>query len=195
MKLAVALALLAIGLMSSPLSASAQCDVTVRSTDTYLDLTQKLECLRAEIEDLRKAIAPAQRAQRPQAPVLASDIQESDGIRFEVERCARSGGTIECRVHITSLDKDQHVHMSSDGIAVDMGGVTYRWHGFQSVGDRAIETGGNRRWYVAGVRVAATIVYRAQSDVEASGLAALQVSFAPDGRAFRMVTFRNLALQ
>lgn len=175
--------------------ALAKCDVQLKPSDGFKELSAKLQCLKAEISELRNVIFP-QGATRPALPTpVAGAAQESGGVRVELEKCSGSGGSVDCKIHLTSLTKDQTIYMSGDVIAVDNNGVTYRWRGFQKVGEKHMESGGNSRWYVAGVRTAATISYGAQTDQSPSQLAALQLWLRTDGSQYRLITFRNVALR
>lgn len=184
-----------------------ECDLDMKVTDGFPELTTKLKCLAGEISALRREVAglkgggaiggassSASSAKLPTASGIQT--QEGGGGRFEIESCKKTGSTISCRIFVTSNGKDQNIRIYSGSRIVDGNGVLYSWRGYQGLGEKQIESGDIRRWFVGDVRTGAQIVFEAQSDQSAVVLSVVQLSVASDSTSNgTQVTFRNVALQ
>jgi hypothetical protein len=177
-------------------AAVADCDVELKPSDTFKELSAKLKCLETRIRALEGSAATGPVvAPPPAAKFSAVASMESGGIRFDVENCKKSGSGIVCRVFITSLGKDQSVYFTNGSRSVDTNGVLYSWKGYQGFGEKQMDQGGIRRWFVADVRTGTSLYFDAQIDQVAQSLAVVQIDFQLEGSGSKQVSFRNLSLQ
>lgn len=168
---------------------AAECDVSLKPTDGYQELSAKLQCMAAEIERLKKVVFP--KSKSPAAkPIVAAASQERDGVRIDVEKCSKSGPSIRCWLVITSIGRDRRLTFQSFEIFDDQA-VFYEGRSFQGAGESRPQTRMYlHREFIADVPKQVELGFRSETEQPATSIS--RMKFQVDQNYFN---FRQIALQ
>jgi hypothetical protein len=163
------------------------------------DVEQKIAAISERLAALERATTPTgaishSTSTLPKKLSPNAVTQEAGGIRFELQACRHTGGSLTCHIVVSAVGTDQNVAFCSESRAVDNLGATYRWRGYQGYGEKSVEGGCAHRNLVSEVRVAAQMFFEGAPEAKADTLALLQVQFYA-GSSLKSVAFRGVPLQ
>jgi hypothetical protein len=105
-------------------AATASCDVDLKPTDKYQELSTKLRCLEDRINALEDGRSRG--TGKPGILVQAStteNTQEADRLRLQLQSCTRKGQSVSCGMTLTTISNDSVVAIWNDSLASDNAGA------------------------------------------------------------------------
>jgi hypothetical protein len=174
---------------------AADCDIDLKPTDTYKELSAKLKCLNNRINALEGSAGQSPRKALSQ-PKVATQVEEAGGIRVELEGCLKSSANIVCRIFLTATTTDAPVYIGYQSRAVNQDGAVIDMMGFQGLGEKEIErfpcNGCNiQRQLIKDAKMNAVIFFKNSTENDTEQFTALRRQLGGN----YSVTFRNVLVR